>query len=64
MSNMDAIHYLFMRKQMTKSPARTQEVEEIHSNGVKAKSTPRIDEEVLFNLFTADIMKMNIKFTR
>lgn len=53
-----------MRKLMTKSPVRTQDAKNLHSIGVKANSTTRIDEEDLFNLFTADIMKMKIKFTR
>lgn len=36
----------------------------IHLSGIKPETMIRIDEEGLFNLFTADIIKMKIKFTR
>lgn len=51
-----------MNKPVTK--IRTDNKEVSHVSGTKSKAIIRIDEEGLFNLFTADIMKMKIKFTR
>jgi hypothetical protein len=47
------------RKDAVKSPREQKE-------SLKAKRSlkPRIDEEGLFRLFTADIIKMKTKFTR
>lgn len=55
---------LFMKKPIIKYTFRAKEQKDVELNGVKAQSITRIDEESLFNLFTADIMKMKIKFTR
>ncbi|MBL7856509.1 MAG: hypothetical protein JNM57_02380 [Cyclobacteriaceae bacterium] len=52
-----------MRKMIIKTVYK-EDVKEILSTDVRSKWTTRIHEEELFNLFTADIMKMKTKFTR
>lgn len=53
----------YMRKMIIKTVYK-EDVKEILSTDVRSKWTTRIHEEELFNLFTADIMKMKTKFTR
>ena len=54
-----------MKNVIVKFSKTTKEVRKIEEPEASKKSTlQRIDEEALFNLFTADIMKLKKKFFR
>jgi hypothetical protein len=54
-----------MKSAIVKFSKSTKEVKEVEQVGKNKKSMKqRIDEERLFNLFTADIMKLKKKFIR